>query len=211
MGWKDFSELAPQLTVAEAIFERKKRMAGLFLGPIAFVTIFFLPPLPHVNPLGMRSLAIVSWAVIWWITEAIPIPATSFMVLPLIVICGLFPVERAFGYWAHWTNLFLIGAFILGQTMETHGLTKRISLKLVCSRWVGGNGWRLLILFLLSNVITGAFTTNTVDAILYLSIGLGLLKTLQIAPGSGFGTAMLLGIAWATNVGGKLTPSGSVP
>jgi sodium-dependent dicarboxylate transporter 2/3/5 len=44
-----------------------------------------------------------------------------------------------------------------------------------------------------------------------MSVGIGLLKTLKIEPGSGFGTAMFLGIAWATNIGGKLTPSGSVP
>ena len=76
---------------------------------------------------------------------------------------------------------------------------------------MGGNPWRLLVLFLISNIVTGAFTSNTVDAVLYMSIGMGLLKTLEIAPGSGFGSAMFLGIAWATNIGGKLTPSGSVP
>ncbi|HWP85307.1 MAG TPA: SLC13 family permease [Terriglobia bacterium] len=211
MGWKDLYELSSQMTEAEIRFEKRKRLTGLFLGPLVFLGAWFWPPLPDVSPVGMRALAIVLLAVVWWITEAVPIPVTSLLLLPLTVVCGVFPYERAFGYWAHWTNLFLIGAFLIGGAMETHGLTRRVSLALVSSRIVGGDPWRLLVLFLLSNIITGAFTSNTVDAVLYMSVGIGLLKTLNIAPGSGFGTAMFLGIAWATNIGGKLTPSGSVP
>jgi sodium-dependent dicarboxylate transporter 2/3/5 len=211
MAWKDLYQLSAQMSAAEIRFEKRKRLTGLFLGPALFLLAWFWPPLPHVSPIGMRALAIFSLAVVWWITEALPIPVTSLVILPLTVVCGVFPYQRAFGYWAHWTNLFLIGAFIIGATMEIHGLTRRISLSLVASRFVGGNPWRLLVLFLLANIITGAFTSNTVDAVLYMSIGLGLLKALNIAPGSGFGSAMFLGIAWATNIGGKLTPSGSVP
>ena len=211
MSWKDLYELSARMTEAEIRFEKRKRLLGLFLGPLLFVVAWFWPPLPHVSATGMRALAIFSLAVVWWITEAVPIPVTSLVMLPLTVVCGVFPYERAFGYWAHWTNMFLIGAFIIGATMEIHGLTRRVSLSLVSSRLVGGNPWRLLVFFLLANIVTGAFTSNTVDAVLYMSIGMGLLKTLEIAPGSGFGTAMFLGIAWATNIGGKLTPSGSVP
>ena len=94
MAWKDLSELAPQLTPGEINFEKKKRLAGLILGPLAFVLCFFLTPLPHVTPAGMRSLAIFSWAVIWWITETVPIPVTSLMLLPLIAVCGLFRSEE---------------------------------------------------------------------------------------------------------------------
>jgi solute carrier family 13 (sodium-dependent dicarboxylate transporter), member 2/3/5 len=212
MSWNDLYQMSAGMTEPEIRFEKAKRLIGLFLGPVLFVIFgWFWPPLPHVNAQGMIALGIVLLAVTWWITEAVPVPVTSLLMMPLAVITGLFPYTRAFGYWAHWTNLFLIGAFIIGGAMEVHGLTRRVSLSLVSSRWVGGNAWRLLVLFLISNIITGAFTSNTVDAILYMSVGLGLLKTLQINPGSGFGSAMFLGIAWATNIGGKLTPSGSVP
>jgi len=211
MAWKDLAELTPQLTEAEIRFEKKKRLAGLILGPLAFTVCLLLPPLPHVTPLGMRSLAIFSLAVLWWITEAVPIPVTALLLTPLIAVCGLFPYEKALGYWGHWTSLFLLGAFLIGHAMEKYGLTRRVSLAMVSSRMVAGKPWRLLVLFLLANITTGAFTSNTVDAILFTSIGIGLLRILQIEAGSGFGTAMFLGIAWATNIGGKLTPSGSVP
>ncbi|MBI4464924.1 MAG: anion permease, partial [Acidobacteria bacterium] len=147
--------------------------------------------------------------IIWWITEAIPIPLTGLLVLPLIVICGILPYERAFGYWAHWAVMFLLGAFIIGHAMYLHGLTRRFSLSLVASRLVGGSPWRLLVLFLIADTVVTAFISNVVTAVLFLSMGLGLLQTLKIKPGSGYGMAMFLGIAWATNVGSTLTPSGT--
>src|SRR3990172_3393762 len=99
MAWKDLSELAPQMTPGEIRFEKKKRLAGLILGPLAFALCFLLTPLPHVTPAGMRSLAVFCWAVIWWITEAVPIPVTSLLLLPLIAVCGVLPFEKALGYW----------------------------------------------------------------------------------------------------------------
>ncbi|MBI4464926.1 MAG: SLC13 family permease [Acidobacteria bacterium] len=209
MGWKDLSELAPQLTESEVRFEKKKRTLGLFLGPLVFLLVLFMQPFDDVSPLGMRSLAVFCWIVIWWITEAIPIPATALLALPLLVICGIVPYQKAFSYWAHWANIFLLGAFIIGHAMHLHGLTRRFSLSLVASKMVGGNAWRLLAVFLIANIVVTAFISNVVSAVLFLAMGLGLLEILKIKPGSGYGMAMFLGIAWATNIGSVLTPSGT--
>ena len=70
----------------------------------------------------MRTLGIFLWAVVWWVTEPVPIPVTSFFVLALLVVCGVLPVERAFAYWANWVNIFLIGAFIIAHAVAVHGL-----------------------------------------------------------------------------------------
>ena len=209
MSWKDLYELAPQLTASEVRFERAKRAIGLFLGPICFVVFLLSPPWEHVTPTGMRTLAVFSLAIVWWITEAIPIPATSLLMLPLLVICGILPMEKAFSYWAHWANLFLVGAFIIGHAMHLHGLTRRFSLTLVASRLVGGSPWRLLVLYLIADVLLSGVLSNTVTSVLFLSMGLGLLQALKIPAGSSYGMAMFLGIAWATNIGGVLTPGGT--
>ncbi|NYL84523.1 anion permease, partial [Salmonella enterica] len=60
------------------------QLLGLILGPLLFVLIlsFFHPvELPFK---GVYVLGITVWIAIWWITEAIPIAATSF--LPLILL-----------------------------------------------------------------------------------------------------------------------------
>lgn len=209
MAWKDLSELAPQLTEGEIRFEKKKRVVGLVLGPACFAAALLSPPLEQVTPLGMRTLALFTLAIVWWISEAVPIPVTSLLVMPLSVILGILPYEKAFGYWSNWTVIFLLGAFILGHAMQLHGLTRRFSLSLVASRLVGGSPWRLLVIFLIANTVVTGFISNSVSAVLFLSMGLGLLATLRIQPGSAYGMAMFLGIAWATNIGGVLTPSGT--
>ena len=210
MSWQDLSELEPQLTQGEARFERGKRMVGFFLGPLSFLLILlFAPPLNHVTPIGMKSLAVFSWVIIWWITEAIPIPATSFLALPLIAVCGIWPYQKAFSYWSHWAVMFLVGAFIIGHAMQLHGLTRRFGLALISSRLVAGNPWRLLVLFLTATAVMSAFMSNVVTTVLFLSMGIGLLDILKIKSGSQYGMAMFLGIAWVANIGGMLTPGGT--
>ncbi len=209
MSWKDLSELAPQLSDAEVRFEKKKRLVGLFLGPACFVIALFLTPLPHVTPLGMRTLAIFAWAVVWWMTEPVPLPVTALLTLPLFVLTGVLPLERAFGYWAHWVVIFMLGAFIIGYAMEKYGLTRRVCLHLMASRLVAGSAWRLLVLFLVADTVLTGFISNTVIAVLFLSMGMGLLEIMKVKPGSSYGMAMFLGVAWATNIGATFTPSGT--
>lgn len=210
MSWKDLSELAPQLTEGEVRFERSKRLIGFFLGPLSFLLILlFAPPLPEVTPVGMRSLAVFSWIIIWWITEAIPIPATAILSLPLIAVCGIWPYQRAFSYWSHWVVMFTIGAFVIGHGMQLHGLTRRFGLALIGSRLVAGKPWRLLVFYLIATAVASAFLSNVATTVLFLSMGIGLLEILKIKPGSQYGLALFLGIAWVANIGGMLTPGGT--
>jgi len=209
MSWKDLSELAPQLTAGEARFERAKRLIGFFLGPLSFLIILFLPPLTQVTPVGMKSLAVFSWVIIWWITEAIPIPATALLSLPLIAVCGIWPYQRAFSYWSHWVVMFTIGAFLIGHAMQLHGLTRRFGLALIGSRLVAGSPWRLLVFYLIATALVSAFMSNVATTVLFLSMGIGLLEILKIKPGSQYGMALFLGIAWVANIGGMLTPGGT--
>ena len=210
MSWKDLSELAPQLTEGEVRFERGKRLIGFFLGPLSFLLILlFAPPLPEVTPVGMRSLAVFSWIIIWWITEAIPIPATAILSLPLIAVCGIWPYQRAFSYWSHWVVMFTIGAFVIGHGMQLHGLTRRFGLALIGSRLVAGKPWRLLVFYLIATAVASAFLSNVATTVLFLSMGIGLLEILKIKPGSQYGLALFLGIAWVANIGGMLTPGGT--
>ena len=77
MSWKGLAEIAPRLSEKEVRFEKRKRLIGLWLGPVLFVICLLVPPLQNVTPVGMRTLGIFLWTVTWWVSEPIPIPATS--------------------------------------------------------------------------------------------------------------------------------------
>ena len=211
MGWQDFSEVKKQLTPAEVRFEEIRRSVGLFLGPLAFVIIAFLPPLPDVTSTGMLTLGVFTWVVLWWMTEPIPIPMTGFLGLALLALCGIFPVARAFSSMGHWVILFLIGAFIIAHAMTVSGLNRRFAYRMISFNFIGGNPWRLIAMYLIAAAMLSAVASDTVTTVIFMAIGMGLLKALDISPGSRYGEMFILTTAWAALFGGMMTPPGTPP
>src|SRR5699024_12877991 len=67
-----------------------RQQIGLVLGPLLFSIILFIPDLTGL-PLAPRAvLAVTGWTATWWVTDAIPIYATSFLRLILLAMtCGI--------------------------------------------------------------------------------------------------------------------------
>jgi len=211
MSWKDLSELAPSLSEAEIRFEKKKRLVGLILGPALFVLALLWPPLPDVTPVGMRTLGIFLWAIVWWVTEPVPIPATSFFALALLVVCGVLSVEGAFAYWANWVNIFFIGAFMIAHAMSVHGLPRRLAYRMMASPLLAGSPWRLLVAFGLGTALLSSVLSNVATTIIFLSIAMGLAEALNFPRESRYGEALFISIAWGAGMGGMITPVGCPP
>jgi solute carrier family 13 (sodium-dependent dicarboxylate transporter), member 2/3/5 len=80
--YKTLAEQREVLTPAEQTFEKVRQMIGLFLGPVVFLVMYFLPLEPNQQTLA----AILSFMIVYWLSEAIPIPATAILVLALAVV-----------------------------------------------------------------------------------------------------------------------------
>ncbi len=63
-----------------------RQRAGLFLGPVVFLIILLIPAPGGLASEAWAVAGVVVFMAIWWVTEAIPIPATAL--LPII----LFPI-----------------------------------------------------------------------------------------------------------------------
>ncbi|MCZ6489828.1 MAG: SLC13 family permease [Acidobacteria bacterium] len=189
--------------------ERKKSLAGFLLGPALFAVALLLPPPEGVTEIGMRSLGVFLWVMAWWVAEPIPLPATAFLSLVLLILCGVFPLERAFGFWAHWVNLFLIGACIIGQAMNIHGVNKRFAYWIMSLRVIGNSSWRLMLALLWACALLSAIASNTVCTILFTSIALSFIRNFNIAPRSRYSVALLVCVPWAASIGGTATPVGA--
>lgn len=157
----------------------------------------------------MRSLGIFLWVIAWWILETIPIPATSFLALGLLVVCGVFPAQVAFGYWASWVNIFLIGAFIIGQALNIHGLNQRFAYWMVSRPFIGNSPWRFMVVLLSACALLSAIASNTVCTILFTSVALSFIKDMNIDPHSRFSMTLLICVPWAGSIGGTATPVGA--
>jgi sodium-dependent dicarboxylate transporter 2/3/5 len=201
VSWQGLAEIAPRLSEIEVRFEKRKRFIGLCLGPLLFILTVLIPPLPNVTPVGMRTLGIFLWTITWWICEPIPIPATSFSSLGMLVLCGVLSVDAAFSSWANWICIFLIGACVLGHAMNIHGLGRRIAYRMASFRLVGGNPWHVLLMFGLASAAMSSMLSHVVTTMIFISIAAGLVKTLRFQQGSRYAEALFLAIAWGSNMG----------
>lgn len=82
--YKTLAEQREVLTPAEERFERARQTIGLILGPIAFLIMYFLP-LP-LDQNQQTLAAILAFTIIYWLSEAIPIPVTAVLALALCVV-----------------------------------------------------------------------------------------------------------------------------
>src|ERR687896_2266305 len=82
--YQTLDEQRERLSPAEERFERFRQTIGLFLGPIVFLVMYFIP-LP-LAPAQQALAAIFSFVIIYWLTEPIPIPVTAVLGLAVLVV-----------------------------------------------------------------------------------------------------------------------------
>jgi sodium-dependent dicarboxylate transporter 2/3/5 len=183
------------------------KQSFIWLAPcIAFIFYFFLMSL-QLDEKAAIAAAITLLTVIWWVTEAIPIPATSivpFALLPLFGIVDHKSVASALG--SH-VILLLMGAFMLSKAIEKSGAHERLAVYMV--RLVGvSSGKRMVLGFMLASAILSMWISNTATTLIMLPIALAILKHVD---NQKLKVALILGIAYAASVGGVGTPIGTPP
>jgi len=191
-----------------------RSLIGLFLGPTLFFLILFLPLPAGMAPEGLRVAAITVLMAVWWITEAIPIPATALLPIVLFPVFGILSgsdVTRAYGN--HLIYLFL-GGFLIAVTMEKWNLHHRIALHTI--HIVGVTPQRIVLGFMLATAFLSMWISNTAATMMMVTIAMAVLKEVEHEikhqPGQFlFGTALMLSIGYAASIGGVATLIGTPP
>jgi len=201
------------VSAAEERFERVRRTAGLALGPIVFILVWLLP-LSALKPEAHRLSAIVSLVVVWWVTEAIPIPAAALIGAALTVVCGVTTAADAFAPFASPTIFLFIGSFIIGQAASSHELDRRIAYSLLSLRAVRGSVGRIRIAMGSLCMALSGWMSNTATTAMMLPVATGVLTAAGLARAGrqrSFATGLLLTVAYGASVGGIITPVGTPP
>ncbi|KQU25961.1 anion transporter [Bacillus sp. Leaf13] len=197
-----------------------RQLIGLFLGPLLFVlTLLFFDP-QGLTPEGRAVLASTFWIGTWWITEAIPIPVTSFLPIILFPLTGALDGAATASSYADPIIFLIIGGFIIALAMEKWGLHKRIALGIVSL--CGTSPQRVVLAFIVATGFLSMWISNTATTMMMVPIGMAMIK--QVADSLKynnsvdtnpenfpFGKAMMLGIAYAASIGGLGTIVGSPP
>ena len=102
----------------------------------------------------------------WWVTEALPLPATSLLPLALFPLLGVVDIENAAAPYANDLIFLFMGGFMLALAMQRWGLHRRIALLTV--RAVGTNPVQMIGGFMIATGFLSMWVSNTATTVAML-------------------------------------------
>jgi len=148
--------------IAESGRNPKTTLIGFALAwGLFFLVAFALPTPKGLSPAGMACLAVVIWACVIWVSEAIPVGITGILIPMLLVMSGATKTfNQAVGGFISEAAFICLVAFILAAIIQAAGLDRRLALSLLHKakvKTVNGVIWVLFgVGFVLAFIIPGA-------------------------------------------------------
>jgi len=184
-----------------------RRSTFIWLAPI--LAVLFTLGLQKIGLESKPAMAagITLLTVIWWVSEAIPIAAASLVPFALLPVFGIIDHKAASSALGSHVILLLMGAFMLAKALEKSGAHERLAVYMI--RLVGvSSGRRLVFGFMLAAGFLSMWISNTATTLIMMPIALAILAGLDNPK---LRVALILGIAYASSVGGIGTPIGTPP
>lgn len=200
-------------------YDKRKGM-GLILGPLLFLaTLLFFRP-EGLSDEGLAVLASTIWIATWWITEAIPIPATSLLPLILFPLTGGLSGDLTASSYGDNTIFLFMGGFLIALAMQKWNLHKRIALSIIAA--IGTSTEKIILGFMVATGFLSMWISNTATSMMMVPIGMAVIYQVSEQlkkEGSestdvhkfNFGKAIMLGIAYSASIGGLATLIGTPP
>jgi sodium-dependent dicarboxylate transporter 2/3/5 len=200
---------------AEELFNRRRRTAGLIVGPLAAIAIA-LWPMPGLSPAAQSVASILILMIVFWMTEAIPLAATALLGPTLVVLMGVAPARTAYAAFADPIIFLFIGSFILAEAMFVHRLDRRLAFTALASPWIGASAWRLVLVYASVSAGLSMWMSNTATTAMFFPLGMAVLAELGRGRTNDpafqrFALAMMLVTSFAASIGGMATPVGTPP
>lgn len=185
----------------------RRRVAFLAAGPIVGGLVWWLCFTAGLASPACWCAFTASVCAVWWVVEALPLPATALLPFVLFPLTGVLDHRAVASNYGHTAILLMMGGFFLSAAMERSGVHRRIAMVLVTAVG-GGSAGRLVLGFMLATALLSMWISNTATALMMLPIALAVLHQTN---SPGLRTALLLGIAYAASIGGMGTPIGTPP
>lgn len=181
------------------------------LGPALCFLLKDLEPLEGMTPQGMRCLAGCVWLLVWWMSELLPMPATSLMSIPIFAFLGVLPAAKVFAAIGTPSCMLLFGATIIIGLLKESSFIERYAYWCLNLPFIKGSVTRFLLVFTMSAGLLSAIAPNIPLAVLFVSIAVTIGRSCMLPPDNGMMRSLTVLSAVAPAVGGAGTPLGGAP
>lgn len=186
------------------------RRIGLWLGPVVFALLLAWDS-DVLDSSQRRVAAVTAWTAVWWLTSALPIGVTSLLPAALFPLVGVMGGREVTPLYMKDIVFLFLGAFVVALGLERWNVHKRMAFLIIAK--VGTSPRRLVLGFMAAAAFLSMWINNTSTTLMLLPIGLAVVASLgdEAKGKSAFATALLLGIAYASSVGGTASLIGTAP
>ena len=189
---------------------------GLVLAPLTALLMLAWGGPESIGAEAWRVAALTVFMAIWWMTEAVPIPVTALLPVAVLPVSGAGTMAEAAAPYANPLVFLFLGGFIIALAIQRWNLHRRIALLIL--GYSGRRPAQLVAGFMAGTAGLSMWVSNTATAAMMLPIGLSVLVVMEGHRGDSepesqrrFALALLIGIAFAANIGGMGTLIGTPP
>ncbi|MCL2563370.1 MAG: DASS family sodium-coupled anion symporter [Oscillospiraceae bacterium] len=187
------------------------KQIGFILGGGLFVALLLIPPPAELSIEAWRLVAVTVVMAIFWITEALPMGATSLIPIVAYPLLGILPSPEVTASYGDNVIFLFMGGFFLAVTMEKWNLHRRIALNTI--KLTGTTPSKIILGFAVATLFISMWVSNTATAVMMIPIGAAVSKSLtgnSTDPAvqkkeRNFTRSLMLMIAYSATIGGITT------
>ena len=187
--------------------KEKKNVIWFIVGVVIIALAALVVDIPGLSHEGTMSLAILLVGIIFWATDALPVPVTAMVMVAVIPLFGIMPFADTWTSTMSSLILFLVGTFAFTVFIKHSSVATRLIA--VILKWSGTNPKKLILGFMIVSAAISTVMSNIALAAVMMALVHSLLQASDCKEGeSRLGKSMAVAVPWAVVIGSMLTPCG---
>jgi sodium-dependent dicarboxylate transporter 2/3/5 len=169
----------------------------------------------ELSTAARAAAAVATLMAVWWMTDAVSVYVTALLPLALFPLLGVAKMQAAASAYGNEIIFLFLGGFVLALALEKWGLHRRLALNILA--FVGPKPSAIVGAFMAAAAVLSMWVSNTATTMMLLPVATSVIAFLPDDSNAGgaverpFAICLLLGIAYASSIGGMGTIIGTAP
>src|SRR6187455_1268094 len=133
----------------------------VILGPVLFLLASLLAP-SGLDPAGARVLGLALWMATWWVSEVVPLAATSLLPIVILPLLSIRTARQAAEPYGNELVFLFLAGFVIAAALERWHSHARIAYGLVAA--IGTSAKRVVLGVMVATAFVSLWISNTATA-----------------------------------------------